>query len=311
MPNSTASGADIVASKLRHSSPFLRTVVLVFLVVADGDDSMRYSRNHSITVMLISTGVMDPRYVPIPLYLKDLRLSLITGIKGRTKEHWESFQDEQTLIANTALKYDLNYGREDIAIYSNATKYKSLYEGMQPRLYADPHELFRYQTIEINPKYSLDEETIQLSVLKTLKPTIKKPPAVLKKPKISRDGTYISMSGESPPALPARNPKIPRRNVLHGKIHIKQLPSTCIRKTISDTSDHTFPDDIDQYMIKDVSEALKLLRLEKYIPEFADQLIDGRMLQEFDETILKEEFHFTRIEVLRLMNFVKYCHIPT
>ncbi|KAL3891473.1 hypothetical protein ACJMK2_003735 [Sinanodonta woodiana] len=67
---------------------------------------------------------MDPRCVAIRACIKSLRLALVTGIKGQTNEHWESFQDEQTSVANTALKFDLNYesdGAMNIAICYDAT----------------------------------------------------------------------------------------------------------------------------------------------------------------------------------------------
>ncbi|KAK3584629.1 hypothetical protein CHS0354_003912 [Potamilus streckersoni] len=262
----------------------------------------------------INSGVMDPRYVPIPLYLKDLRLSLITGIKGRSREHWKSFQDDLTSIANTALRYDLNYGKEDIAIYADAVGLDALYEELQPNLYADPFEFFRYQVI--NPSYALEDGNITSSTFMKddpadSTPMMKKLPAVPEKPMKSSYNPYSSMPVNIPPALPARNPEtskiiVDQRNNLH-----EQLPPTSVREVTPKRLDDALPDDIEQYMIKDVTEALMRLKLEKYIPEFTNQMIDGRMLRALDETILREDFHFTRIEALRLMNFAKNGHIPT
>ncbi|KAL3891474.1 hypothetical protein ACJMK2_003736 [Sinanodonta woodiana] len=262
----------------------------------------------------INSGVMDPRYVPIPLYLKDLRLSLITGIKGRSRDHWKSFQDELTSIANTALRFDLNYGKEDIAIYSDAVGHDTLYEELQPHLYADPFEFFRYQVI--NPSYALEDDNIHsLPFMKeelassTL--TMKKTPALPEKQTKSQDNPYISMPGNIRPALPPRNPETTKINVDQSKNPNEQLPSPSIRQVTPTYSNDALPDDIEHYMIKDVNEALRRLKLEKYIPEFTNQMIDGRILRSLDETVLREDFHFTRIEALRLVNFAKDGHIPT
>ncbi|KAK3584628.1 hypothetical protein CHS0354_003910 [Potamilus streckersoni] len=92
----------------------------------------------------INNGIMDPRFVPIPSCIKNLRLSLVTGIKGQTSEHWKTFQDEQTSIANTAFSYDLNFEREDIAICYDAAEeaqdkeLQAHYEDLLEH-YKDPH----------------------------------------------------------------------------------------------------------------------------------------------------------------------------
>ncbi|KAK3584630.1 hypothetical protein CHS0354_003913 [Potamilus streckersoni] len=322
----------------------------------------------------INNGVMDPRYVPIPLYLKDLRLSLVKGIKGRTAAHWKSFQDELTSIANTALRYDLNYGREGIAVYADTMKEDTIYEELQPDLYAETYDFVRYQMepsgpekeiiiqsssvekmteelrhklkpatqirstvsdkikrgqgdISVSDKSNKSPDDISVSDkskrgpgdisvsdkskrgpdnISMLDKSMRSPDDVSVSYKSKRSPDDISVPNNSPPDIPPRNPK---KNVAQVITPSKQLLLTSKREVTATYSNSALPDDIEQYSIKDVTEALKLLKLEKYIPAFVAKVIDGRMLQKLDETILKDELNFTRIEALRFMDFVKNGHI--
>nr|XP_022295847.1 uncharacterized protein LOC111105755 isoform X1 [Crassostrea virginica] len=67
---------------------------------------------------------------------------------------------------------------------------------------------------------------------------------------------------------------------------------------------------IEEMTMQDVGIALKKLRLEKYIPVFKQQWIDGAILRGLDADILHLECGMNRIEAIRLMTFVQKGHIP-
>ena len=67
---------------------------------------------------------------------------------------------------------------------------------------------------------------------------------------------------------------------------------------------------IEDMTIQDVGIALKKLRLEKYIPVFKQQWIDGAILRGLNADILHLECGMNRIEAIRLMTFVQNGHIP-
>jgi len=61
--------------------------------------------------------------------------------------------------------------------------------------------------------------------------------------------------------------------------------------------------------VVDVGEILSRLALGKYVEVFQEQMIDGPLLLDLDNDILAE-FGFKKIEILRLMKFIKSGHVP-
>lgn len=68
--------------------------------------------------------------------------------------------------------------------------------------------------------------------------------------------------------------------------------------------------DVCRLNIGEVAETLKLLGLEKFIPEFQKEKVDGIILNSLTEEILTNEFNMRRIESLRLLHFIQSGHIP-
>ncbi|VDI22689.1 Hypothetical predicted protein [Mytilus galloprovincialis] len=62
--------------------------------------------------------------------------------------------------------------------------------------------------------------------------------------------------------------------------------------------------------VQEILGILKTLNLSKYCKEFADQLVDGAVLQELNEEILRKDFKFMHVEAVRLMKYVRSGHIP-
>lgn len=62
--------------------------------------------------------------------------------------------------------------------------------------------------------------------------------------------------------------------------------------------------------VQEILGILKTLNLSKYCKEFADQLVDGAVLQELNEDILRKDFNFMHVEAVRLMKYVRSGHIP-
>ncbi|KAK3598523.1 hypothetical protein CHS0354_005804 [Potamilus streckersoni] len=52
------------------------------------------------------------------------------------------------------------------------------------------------------------------------------------------------------------------------------------------------------------------LRLGRYVARFAEELVDGAMLIDLNENLLKEEFGFSPMEAKRLIKFAKEGHVP-
>lgn len=62
--------------------------------------------------------------------------------------------------------------------------------------------------------------------------------------------------------------------------------------------------------IEDVSEWLRKLKLENYSDVFKENQVDGCILMSIDEDMLKEDFHMSRFEDMKLMKFVRTGYVP-
>jgi len=67
---------------------------------------------------------------------------------------------------------------------------------------------------------------------------------------------------------------------------------------------------LDDLSVSGVGEILKKLKLGNYVHKFADDMVSGSIVGEFDEDLLKEEYNLRKIEVIRLMKFIRTGHIP-
>ncbi|XP_045180961.2 uncharacterized protein LOC123540203 [Mercenaria mercenaria] len=85
----------------------------------------------------INDGVMNPEVIPVPLYLSQLRVSVVTGIKDQSEEKWTNYQ--QTLDHEAAgIEFDLEFGNPNIAEYDpNAIHSDGVYTYVEPREYSN------------------------------------------------------------------------------------------------------------------------------------------------------------------------------
>ncbi|CAH1802634.1 unnamed protein product [Owenia fusiformis] len=65
------------------------------------------------------------------------------------------------------------------------------------------------------------------------------------------------------------------------------------------------PRDLSSLSLQQVGQCLQQLNLENYIQVFAENLIDGDFLMSLDQSLLETEFKMGRLEVRRLMKFIK------
>ncbi|XP_076084566.1 uncharacterized protein LOC143055312 isoform X2 [Mytilus galloprovincialis] len=109
-------------------------------------------------------------------------------------------------------------------------------------------------------------------------------------------------------------PRIPeRRSIVENIGLVRPSPSTKPATTTGQRSQTSEPEvvvDVASLTIEDVSEWLRKLKLEKYSDVFEENQVDGCILLSIDEDMLKEDFHMSRFEVMKLMKFVRNGHVP-
>lgn len=103
---------------------------------------------------------------------------------------------------------------------------------------------------------------------------------------------------------------IPRSKIQPTMQVDQSSPNTIQTNAEKEVPESNIPENISNLTIDEVAVYMKKLKLEKYVPKFKEQLIDGRMLLDLDKDILKEEFGLTVIEAIRLINFARDGHVP-
>ena len=116
------------------------------------------------------------------------------------------------------------------------------------------------------------------------------------------DNVYEEIIPSVPPRSPTKKcstlplPPVPKREKRSKSL--KEPDMTCPGNDVGDLT------------VAELGERLKLLKMNKYVKKFEKEGIDGSILVEMDETILKKEFGFKEFEAIKLRKFVQSGHIP-
>ncbi|XP_063406652.1 uncharacterized protein LOC134690613 [Mytilus trossulus] len=70
------------------------------------------------------------------------------------------------------------------------------------------------------------------------------------------------------------------------------------------------PPDVENLSVQELGQYLHVLNLGKHEETLSDALIDGSLIKDLDEKILREEFGFTRFEAIKLMKFARDGYLP-
>jgi hypothetical protein len=62
--------------------------------------------------------------------------------------------------------------------------------------------------------------------------------------------------------------------------------------------------------VENIQDILKSLNLSKYCDAFQQHLIDGDILENLTEQVLRNDFSFMHVEAVRLMKYVRSGHVP-
>ncbi|XP_052252024.1 uncharacterized protein LOC127858783 isoform X2 [Dreissena polymorpha] len=97
----------------------------------------------------IMDGVMGPEVVHVPLYLSQLRMTRVTGLKNTTQQKWRGYLEELARFSSY-LNYEQEYGNQGIAQYdATAVHSDTVYSYVEPRLYSNIASVFQHR--RLNP----------------------------------------------------------------------------------------------------------------------------------------------------------------
>lgn len=293
---------------------------------------------------------MSEEIVYIPVYLSQVRLAVVTGIKGQTEGTWSVFQQKLNHTASD-IEFDNEFGNPHIAEYDTSTVHTgNKYTYIEPTSYCkilslvnkSPHRSF--DTASLNQVHNLQNQDQGLNVYEEIDITARENQTTLE----PYDKLRMSWSKRShltsklhkhnkkyqvtaPTALPERKPipglpaavtkdngaesiyenGLPRTNLAPSTHTSAKLKSKPSPGAVSKfVRDVKRHADVKKLSIEEVVEYLKRLNLGKYADTFKTEQIDGRLLIQLDKDTLKEDFDMKGVEAIRLVTFAKEGHVP-
>ncbi|XP_055998319.1 uncharacterized protein LOC125683541 isoform X2 [Ostrea edulis] len=331
-----------VTSDLTASVNLLHTDKLILQLNRSYQDV--FLLGHNLTEDKVTSTIQK-----LPLYLTEVKIALVVGRTGYQKQEWDIFIQNLNEICDSQIQCNSYLGNPDIALYTNDSKdfdatvqvpnvyctiydclnetdvYQSLH-GLKPETHPAEEQCDTYEiiancvrdkaivqpTIATKPERKLSVTPQHPTADKLVADVAKGSDVTPKVPPRSRtvrvkDKRQISTSGftmeecdaiasgvtEKAPKVPPRSEERRGRNVQSNNIPVDLVTGN-----------------VNEMNIEDVSNLLHKLGLEKYIPVFQKQWIDGAILNELNADILHSECGMNKIEAVRLMSYVKRGHIP-
>ena len=129
-------------------------------------------------------------------------------------------------------------------------------------------------------------------------------PTVYKKEKGPDMSVLDDMNPDLPPGYVTMN-QLGSAPVTADDMYSEPTPEFSEEKSHSSASD-----EVTKLSIKDLGKIMKQLHLDKHVKKFSKDGIDGVIVSQLTTDDLKSDFHFTNVEALKLMTYVKTGHIP-
>ncbi|XP_050395093.1 uncharacterized protein LOC126812819 isoform X2 [Patella vulgata] len=259
----------------------------------------------------INEGHLDERLLFVPIYLRTVNVSVVSGIKGQPRSVFTAIQRNMNKVAN-GIMYDLTGGNPDIAVYSPDIISKST-ENVYD--YIEPNHFIKYRAT--NEKRT---DPTTMSCVKELRDRIEQKQIQSTYAQLNATGdrqVYSKLTPQqedvatSPPPLPARTyrpgvsyPTQPNNNGgqvdKRGQDAVKSSQIPFLQRS----------DYVKGFSIQDLAENLETLKLGKYAKCFKEVQMDGDLLLELDEESLKSDFNMKNYEAAKLMKFARTGHVP-
>ncbi|CAC5415992.1 unnamed protein product [Mytilus coruscus] len=260
--------------------------------------------------------------VILPEYIRELELAAVIGIKGFDYKQWQQLQTYMSDVVKRYVRFEqetflgglIALSELDTSTYSYHTNeylqcIPSEEDKRQGSSLSSYNPLKQHATSEnvydvIPDNRHADLSTLSREWKQRLNITVKNEPVQIQYP--GHRALAATMPNES--VLNQKAPKVSSRQVLAQNIAPPLPRRNKKRSNPGDTFETRLPD-IDTMTIADIGRLLHRLNLDSYVQMFADSLVDGIILKEFNEEILKD-FGFSRLEIIRLMKFIQCGHVP-
>ncbi|KAH3713046.1 hypothetical protein DPMN_072810 [Dreissena polymorpha] len=116
----------------------------------------------------IVDGVMVPEVVNVPLYLSQLRICRLTGLKDTPPQKWQGYLEELARFSSY-LKYDQGYGNQGIAQYDpSAVHSEAVYSYVQPSGYWNFASFIKHLSQDTNERPRSSIHSIRQEHLSTV-----------------------------------------------------------------------------------------------------------------------------------------------
>ncbi|KAJ8321679.1 hypothetical protein KUTeg_000150 [Tegillarca granosa] len=268
-------------------------------------------KNRTLTIGSDHRSCLYGKVVCVPAHLPNMKLCIITGIKGKSNDEWKSYLSDMQDSVEQKVNFTSCSGNKDIAIYdSNEIKIDSEFPFVSPNIYTDLEQLLQGK-IENSPVEQISCNVYDEIPADKVKDTasLKRPASVIKNP------TQLSRPPKTPEidTIPSNMPTFPLPKPSNSckKAVLLPTPPVGAKPPVPlpvRSRKGTF--NVTQYSINDISSCLHQLKLDKYIKRFADGRVDGVILAELDLECLQQDFKLKKHQAIKLLNFKEHGHIP-
>ncbi|XP_041360528.1 uncharacterized protein LOC121376822 [Gigantopelta aegis] len=274
----------------------------------------------------IYDGVLEPQTVLIPLYLQKVLVSTVVGIKGRTREQFLQFLHDTEQAAKGIIHVGKT-GNENIAMYKKVdvdkSKSENVYETFEPEKFFRFAKSEEYCTLQTQTPTGeathMMPGTEQETRPPELPPRYKETEGAFKTSSLLKPDYYCTV-GDVKPKVPQRTSlRLPQQTSSGDTNKVKvNYVNDIGRAVVSPYGVGSSPQReaqtrekrVEELTIDELGDKLKALKLDRHVESFRDERIDGCLLTEFDQSVLRDEFKFTQLETIKLMKFIRTGHVP-
>lgn len=260
----------------------------------------------------------------VPVYLPDLKFAIVKSIKGYTYEDYQSFLHKTDVFVRENVKFDQTFGNEGVAIYSNNVSTEG-----KTYTFITPSKLLHKERTKLQQASVRQMENMadgfQDSTLRTVSERCdtydviheeehKKPLRLqlnqMAASRFSDAASHISQRVNKPAMteVPRKDPVVMPVRPNAAKISETRRPLPEQFTGSIESSDGAI--NVELLTVEDVCDWLKKLKLERYVDVFLENQVDGTLLKDMNERILKEDFGMKDFDILKLTKFAKFGYFP-
>ncbi|XP_071099823.1 uncharacterized protein [Haliotis cracherodii] len=273
---------------------------------------------------ILANGVygrsLDMSPMVVPLYIDDLHVSTVKGVVGMEEEEWKTLYAKLKESLKD-VKVPPNMGNKEIAVFSDSSvvdKEDHIYSYIEPSEYIT-FALLSQDNVTDDEKYATPyfhkrrppKGALVNELQEKLKITgTEDKPQKTSVTKLTKIVSTTSQDTSFRPKLPSRSSSSSEDTSTKKVSQVQGKESDDVPAPPLPPRSKLVPSHLKYLTIEGLAKTLMALKLDKHVSKFEKKQVDGLLLNDFTEELLKREFKFTDFEIIKLMKFIISGHVP-